>query len=210
MHYVLTHHLVLTHKSILDLQPTKLVPQNAPWVTARVLNRQIKSVIDEMIMREMQLLFDAFSKSLKPKMRREWAPCTAAFLVLCLFMEAVETSADMFVISQNEIDMRNKYVPQFERSFALNINRELENLPFKQFAYQFHHIYQTHVKDATTKAFNPLLDDSATEMGEMDPAGLEFVLSLRELLKGDSCEPTPFFSRTRRDDTDSTISRARA
>ncbi len=140
------------------------------------------------MLREMQLLFDAFSKSLKPKMRREWAPCTAAFLVLCLFMEAVETSADMFVVSQNEIDMRNKYTPQFERSFALGINRELENLPFRQFAYQFHHIYQTHVKDAATKAFNPLLDDSAVEAGEMDAAGLELVLGLRELLEGDSCE----------------------
>jgi hypothetical protein len=188
MHYVLTRHLCITPASIHSLQHTNLLPGNVPWLTPRVLNRQIKSMLDEQLLREMQLLFENFSKSLKPKSRKEWAPCLAAFLVLCLFMEAVETAADTFVISQNEISIRNRTRPEYKREFALQICKEVENMPFKQFAYQFHQIYQTHTKDASTKAFNPLLDDSFAEQGELDGPALEMVLSLRELLCGESCK----------------------
>ena len=195
MHYVMTRHLCLTQHSVVGLQSTKLVPQNVPWVTLRVLNRQIKSIVDEMLLREMQVLFDSFSKSLKPKLRKEWAPCFAAFLVLCLFMEAVETAADTFVVSQNEINLRNQNQPRWERSFALDVNRELENLPFKQFAFQFHQVYQTHSKDAAAKSFNPLLDDSSTEQAELDPAAMELVMNLRQFIQDPwQCKPALFFS----------------
>ncbi|KAL7959812.1 hypothetical protein V8C34DRAFT_278850 [Trichoderma compactum] len=194
MHYVMTRHLCLTRQSILSLQPTGLVPQNTPWVTPRVLARQIKSLIDELILRDMQHLFELFSKSLKPKLRREWAPCLASFLVLCLFMEAVETAADNFVVSQNEIDLRNKYSPKYKRSLALDTCKELENMPFKQFAYQFHHLYQTHTKDANTRSFNPLFDNSFVEQGELDPAAVEMVQALRELFHGEEWQDMQFLA----------------
>ena len=76
------------------------------------------------MLREMQQLFELFSKSLKPKSRSEWAPCLAAFLVLCLFMEAVETATDNFVVSQNEINIRNRNQREYERSFARRSHAE--------------------------------------------------------------------------------------
>ena len=188
MQYVMTRHLCLTEDTILALQPTGLVPQNSPWVTPRVLARQIKSLVDELCMREMQQLFELFTKALKPKYRKEWAPSLAAFLVLCLFMEAVETTTDNFVILQNKVNMRNNYKPAFRRSFALEMCTEVENMPFKQFAYQFHNIYQTHSKDANTKPFNPLFDDSFADQGELDAPAIEMVESLRELFQGDECK----------------------
>ncbi|TFA99383.1 hypothetical protein CCMA1212_008845 [Trichoderma ghanense] len=194
MHYVMTRHLCLTRSSILALRHTGLVPQNTPWVTPRVLARQIKSLIDELILRDMQQLFELFSKSLKPKLRREWAPCLASFLVLCLFMEAVETAADNFVVSQNEIDLRNKYAPKHKRSLALDACKELENMPFKQFAYQFHHLYQTHTKDANTRSFNPLFDNSFVDKGELDTAAVEMVQSLRELFHGEDWQDMQFLA----------------
>ena len=161
-------------------------------MTPRVLARQVKSIIDEMIMRDMQQIFELFSKSLKPKHRREWAPCTAAFLVLCLFMEAVETTTENFVVAQTEVNKRSTSSSppqhQYSRSFGFSICKELENMPFKQFAYQFHSIYQTHAKDAHTKSFNPLFDDSFAEQGELDGPAVEMVKSLRSLFQGDSCE----------------------
>lgn len=184
----MTRHLCLTRQSIMTLQPSGLVPQNTPWVTPRVLARQIKAIIDELIMREMQQLFDLFSKSLKPKARREWAPCLAAFLVLCLYMEAVETTADNFVITHNEVNLRNKYAPEYQRTFALDTCKEVENMPFKQFAYQFHNIYQTHSKDANTKPFNPLVNDDFVEQGELDGPAVQLVGSLRELFHGEDCK----------------------
>lgn len=216
-HYVLTRQLCLTSPSILSLQNINPVPQNEPWLTPRVLARQIKSLLDEQLVKDMQSVFDAFSKSLKPKSRREWAPCLAAFLVLCLFMEAVETAADTFAVSQSEVSLRssddngsnggnnggNNGRPGSStdpRAFALGICREVENLPFRQFAYQFHQVYQTHSRDASTKAFNPLCrtedsknngndenDDSGFGMSadELDPAALEMVRELRKLLDGD-------------------------
>lgn len=191
MHFVLTRHLCLTPRAVADLGPTKLVPQNLPWVTPRVLNRQLKAVVDDMMCREMQLLFENFSKSLKPKLRKEWAPCLAAFLVLCLFMESVETAADTFVISENEISLRNHQPPK-KRSFALKVNREIENMPFKQFAFQFHQIYQTYSRDAATKSFNPLMDDSCFEQGELDRAAVDMVRKLRKLIDRDDYDACKF------------------
>ncbi|KAI1143949.1 hypothetical protein F5Y05DRAFT_11726 [Hypoxylon sp. FL0543] len=192
MHYVLTRQLCLTNATIVGLRDTGMVPQNNPWLTTRVLNRQVKAVLDEMLLREMQLLFDSFSKSLKPKLRREWAPCLAAFLVLCLFMETVETAADTFVISQNEIAIRNRSKPEYRRDFALALCREIDNMPFKQFAYQFHQIYQTHTRDTGAKAFNPLVDSNIAQTGELDSAAAEMVAELKELLQGDSWHELDF------------------
>ena len=191
MHFVMTRHLCLTQENIVDLQSTGLVPQGVPWVTPRVLNRQIKAVVDEMLCREMQLLFENFSKSLKPKLRREWAPCLASFLVLCLFMESVEMAADLFVISDNEINLRRHYAPAWQRSFVLGINREIENMPFKQFAFQFHQIYQTHSRDAAARSFNPLVDDACFELGELDREAGDMVRKLRRFLD-DDCKSAIF------------------
>ncbi|KAK3295626.1 uncharacterized protein B0H64DRAFT_323454 [Chaetomium fimeti] len=188
MHFVMTRHLCLTQENIVDLQSTGLVPQGVPWVTPRVLNRQIKAVVDEMLCREMQLLFENFSKSLKPKLRREWAPCLASFLVLCLFMESVEMAADMFVISDNEINLRSHYAPAWQRSFVLGVNREIENMPFKQFAFQFHQIYQTHSRDAAARSFNPLIDDACFELGELDREAGDMVRELRRFIDDDWSE----------------------
>jgi hypothetical protein len=165
-----------------------MIEQGPNYVTPRVLARQIKSIVDELMHREVQSLFELFNRSLKPKSRREWAPCTAAFLVLCLFMEAVETAADTFVLAQNEINMRNSARPEYERSLALNTCAEVENMPFKQFAYQFHQVYQTHCKEANSKGFNPVLDSSFAEKGELDGPAVRFSAQLRELLFGDSCK----------------------
>lgn len=188
MHYVLTRQLCLTQNSILDLQASNMVSQNTAWVTTRVLNRQVKAMLDEMLLKEMQTLFDGFSKSLKPKSRKEWAPCLAAFLVLCLFMEAVETAADTFVVSQYEISIRNRSQPEYQRNFALSLVKEIDNMPFKQFAYQFHQIYQTHTKDAATKAYNPLTDDSIIQQGELEQPAVEMVTELRQFIEGDGCK----------------------
>lgn len=197
MHYVLTRQLCLTNATIVSLRDTMLVSQNNPWLTARVLNRQVKAVLDELLLKEMQSLFDGFSKSLKPKLRGGWAPCLAAFLALCLFMETVETAADTFVISQNEIALRNRSKPEYRRDFALSLCREIDNMPFKQFAYQFHQIYQTHTRDTGAKAFNPLVDANAGQIAELDAPAAEMVTELKELLQGDSCKflsPSLFFS----------------
>ncbi|KAL2200998.1 hypothetical protein P885DRAFT_26071 [Corynascus similis CBS 632.67] len=197
MHFVMTRHLCLTQKNIAELGPTGMVPQGVPWVTPRVLNRQIKAVVDEMMCREMQLLFENFSKSLKPKLRREWAPCLASFLVLCLFMESVEAAADVFVTSDNEINLRHHYAPAWKRSFVLGINREIENMPFKQFAFQFHQIYQTHSRDAAARSFNPLVDDACFDLGELDREAADMVRKLRRFID-DDCKSYAFSSLRRK------------
>lgn len=188
MQYVMTRHLCLTTETITSLRSSGLVPQNSQWVTPRVLARQLKSLVDELCMREMQNLFELFTKALKPKYRKEWAPSFAAFLVLCLFMEAVETMTDNFVIAQNNINKRDNAAPQFKRLFALDMCTEIENMPFKQFAYQFHNIYQTHSKDVSTTPFNPLFDRSFQEAGELDGPAIEMVESVRQLFYGEDCK----------------------
>lgn len=189
MHFVMTRHLCLTERCVADLAPTGLVPQGVPFVTSRVLNRQIKAVLDEMLCQEVQKLFENFSKSLKPKLRSEWAPCLASFLVLCLIMEAIETAADTFVISENEVNLQRYYPPRWKRSFVLKVNGEIENMPFKQFAFQFHQIYQTHSRDAAARSFNPLLDDTCFEQAELDRDAEDMVQKLRRFVDEDCKSP---------------------
>ena len=54
---------------------------------------------------------------------------------------------------------------EFGRKFALGVNEEIEKMPFRQFGFQFHQVYQTHSKDSSAKAFNPLVDDDFVEKG---------------------------------------------
>ncbi|KAK8020643.1 hypothetical protein PG990_005781 [Apiospora arundinis] len=191
MHYVLTRHLCITHASMAELQSTNLVPRNIPWVTPRLLNRQVKAMLDEHLLKEVTTLFEGFSKSLKPKSRTGWAPCLAAFLVLCLFMDRrLRRVAERGRHAQQSRRAwwRRRRDPglSYKRAFARAVCREIENMPFKQFAYQFHQVYQTHSRDASTKPFNPLLDDSFAALGELDAASLELVTTLKGLLQGDS------------------------
>lgn len=183
MHYVMTRHLTMTPQTIASLQAVNPVAATGSFLTPRLLNRQIKTVIDDVMQQEVNSLFDDFTKRLKKRKREEWAPCLAAFLVFTLLMEAIETAADVFSITENEIEMRNRKPARFRRTFALKINDEIENMPFKQFAYQFHHIYQTHSRDAAAKAFNPLLGEGLNDPAELGPGGLDLVLGLRSLLQ---------------------------
>jgi hypothetical protein len=186
--FVMSRMLCLSQQSIQNLKWTNMVPQDNPFLTARVLARQIKAVTDEILQKGMTELFDMFTKSLKPKLRNEWAPCLAAFLVVCLFMESTETTADTFVTMENEIQLRKGLTAAFDRSPALKINEEIEQTPFKQFAFQFHHVYQTHSKDAASKGFNPLVDDWPIEQGDLDTAAVQLVMMLRTLIEQPNCE----------------------
>ncbi|KAK0711007.1 hypothetical protein B0H67DRAFT_271183 [Lasiosphaeris hirsuta] len=181
MHYVMGHHLCLTQQSINNLGPTGLVPLNVPWVTPRVLNRQLKAVLDDMMRAEMTKLFKAFGSSLKPKERKGWAPCLAAFLVLTLFMESVEQTVDTFVITENQIALETGNRPVKKRSGALSHNAAIENMPFKQVGFQFHQLYQTHLRDAGGRSFNPMVDD--VSLDELDRDAAAMVMQLRRLLQ---------------------------
>ncbi|KAL8303567.1 hypothetical protein RB597_004981 [Gaeumannomyces tritici] len=183
-HYILTRHLNVTPKGLSQLMRMRLASQNHDSQTTRLLNRQFKAVLDEVHKQEMAELFNLFSKLLKPKMRKEWAPCMAAFLILTLFMEDLEVTIDVFGTSQNQIDKDRERRPseEFKRSHMLAMNREIEHMPFRQFAYQFHQIYQTHSTDASTKPFNPLVDASLLDEQNLDPAAMEMVRSLRDMM----------------------------
>lgn len=182
MHYVMTRQLTMTQQSIASLQMVNPVAATGPYMTPRLLNRQIKTIVDDVMQHEVQALFDDFTSRLKKKHQKEWAPCMAAFLVFTLLMEAVEAAADVFAITDNEIEMRSQRQARFRRSEALNNNMSIENMAFKQFAFQFHNIYSTHSRDGAGKTFNPLNDtDGWEELRQLDPAAAELVSGLRTL-----------------------------
>lgn len=212
MHYVMTRHLTMTPQTIANLAAINPVVAStsmstgggggAAFMTPRLLNRQIKTVLDDVMQQEVNSLFDDFTKRLKKRKRDEWAPCLAAFLVFTLLMEAIETAADVFSITENEIEMRKRRPAKFRRAFAVKINKEIEKMPFGQFAYQFHHIYQTHSRDAAAKGFNPLLGEGLTDPGELGPGGLDFVLGLRSLLQFECKSPGKSLFEKKKSDGD--------
>ncbi|TGJ85604.1 hypothetical protein E0Z10_g3173 [Xylaria hypoxylon] len=221
-HYMLTRQLCLTQNTVdrlLQLQQTQ--PQKLPFLspnisaqtTARILSRQIKAVLDEYLLKETESLFAAFGSALKPRSRTEWASCLASFLVLCLLFESIEAATDTFAVSEAEVALRtrrrsttldteNKFsgFTVGGRKQALDVCREIDNLPFRQVAYRFHAVYQTHhvrepgigLPATGTSAsggggtgnvgptFNPLVDSKLDV--DLEPAGAEMAASLRALL----------------------------
>ena len=207
------HHLTLTTQTLESLPIEGHTLSDSPFQTARLLSRQIKAIIDEMMQADVDKLFRMFARELKPKARTAWATCLAAFLVFCLFMEMTGLSIDYFVIADNEAKIQNraKLDPRHKRATAIKMSRELENLPFRQFALQFHNIYQTRQAHqaapsgnpasaspsssssaspsapSVKAAFNPLLDDGPLDSGDLDRHASEFVKQLRTLIDGDNC-----------------------
>ncbi|KAI3336618.1 hypothetical protein HD806DRAFT_474266 [Xylariaceae sp. AK1471] len=222
-HYVLTRQLSLTPTTLQTLQklPLPFQPPNAyssSFTTTRILNRQVKAVLDEYLLKETQALFVAFGSALKPRSRAEWAPCLASFLVLCLLFESIEAAADTFVVSEAEIALRTRRPSTLAtdenkvgggggfavggRRQALDVCREIDNLPFRQVAYRFHAVYQTHhVREPGVgipagggggggngngnggATFNPLVDPVLDV--DLEPAAAEMAVSLRALLDND-------------------------
>lgn len=146
MQYMMMHHLVFTDQSLKNLLLAGHIFPASTFHTSRLLNRQIKAILDELMQEEVDKLFRMFTRELKPKARMAWATCLAAFLIFCLFMESTGLSIDNYVITENQISLDNKLhaSSDFSRAVAVKLSRELENLPFRQFAFQFHNIYQTH------------------------------------------------------------------
>ncbi|KAI0431463.1 hypothetical protein F5Y09DRAFT_304600 [Xylaria sp. FL1042] len=238
-HYVLTRQLCLTPATLDRLhrlhqtQPAALpflapgIGAHSAFTTTRVLNRQVKAVLDEYLLKETQSLFTAFGSALKPRSRAEWAACLASFLVLCLLFEGIEAAADTFAVSEAEVALRTRRrssvvvattitTPDENkvsggggfavggRRQALDVCREIDNLPFRQVAYRFHAVYQTHhVREpgvgspaagssaggsgsgsgsgsAGGVTFNPLMDPKWD--ADLEPAAAEMAASLRALL----------------------------
>ncbi|KAF2964978.1 hypothetical protein GQX73_g8576 [Xylaria multiplex] len=224
-HYVLTRQICLTARTVDQLHHLRQKqPQELPFLspnistqsTARILSRQVKAVLDEHLLKETQGLFAAFGSALKPRSRAEWASCLASFLVLCLLFEGIEAAADTFAVSEAEVALRTRRrSTTFDienkaggftvggRKEALNMCREIDNLPFRQVAYRFHAVYQTHharepgIGPPATNlsasgggtgsgsgnagsTFNPLVDPKLD--ADLEPAAAEMAGSLRALL----------------------------
>lgn len=177
MHYVISRQLTIASLDAAD--PLAL---GGPALTSRLLNRQIKAVMDDGMQDEVNSLFDDFMKRLKQTSRKEWTPCLAAFLILTLLMEAISTATDRFAITGTEVDVRDSKPAVFTRAKALEVIEQIESMPFKQFAYQFHHRFQTHSQDAA-KAYNPLTEEDMKDLAELDGPAAEFVLGLRNLVE---------------------------
>ncbi|KAH7631655.1 hypothetical protein B0T09DRAFT_106902 [Sordaria sp. MPI-SDFR-AT-0083] len=219
MNYAMSYHMHLHPDSVHAIEVAGYqVPEglNREMLTARVLNRQLKAVTHDMIEREVRRLFEDFSKALKPRSRKEWAGCFAAFAVLSVFLEYKEAHADAWVAMENEVKKKewlykhqqrqqwqelyrhqqqeaenvmgrkeggvediggieegmDELKLDFTRRQAWDVLEAIDNLPFKQFMYQFHQIYQTHPSTAKDgKAFNPFVDDEALESLREFPDG---------------------------------------
>lgn len=114
-------------------------------------------------------------------------------------MESVETAADNFVISDNEISLRNGERPTLKRGFALGVNREIEQLPFRQFGIMFHMVYQTYSREVSQRSFNPLEEGWVDEANKVEDKLLgreeeEMVRGLRRLMSLEDYDACEFFS----------------
>lgn len=184
MQYILTRHLTLTPQCIDALLPINPVRVKGPYMTTRLLNRQIKAATDELIRAKVTALLKEFSRRLKKGGREEWAPCFATFTVLCMVMETMEAAADVLALVEQDSELRESRPAKFKRVHALEINKSIENMPFRQCAYQFHEAYRTTSKDASAKSFNPL---GGNNLDELDSAARNMVSSLKNMMHA-KCE----------------------
>jgi hypothetical protein len=102
IHYAIDHLITFNEesasKSLENLQNPPATPPSLSFLSAKVLNRQIKGVF-HFLQKELQKgVLDEFDKELRQKNKDDWALYLCTFLVLCMCAEEIQVATDGIVL----------------------------------------------------------------------------------------------------------------
>ena len=138
--------------------------------SSRLLNRQLKSALQEVSKSFAHMSFSGLEKSLRSRNATHWGASFCAMIVLCLCLENLQMSADMFAaFAPFNFGLAGKW----SRDHSRKACRDIEKNAFEKLTELFHEAFKS--KGARKDAFNPLralyegkgisnLDQATTEM----------------------------------------------
>jgi hypothetical protein len=110
------------------------------YLTSRLLNRQIKYIMQSLHQEIYQSVLEGFEKLLRSSAKREsWSTSFCTLLVLCLCMEELQTAAEVFVMSDVQVDAYSIYT----RRTSLGACSAIEESTFLTCLRLFHDVYRS-------------------------------------------------------------------
>jgi hypothetical protein len=97
-------------------------------ISAQVLNRQFKGVLDILFKEYLRNLLQCLENKYKSKGKRSWKLCFCTNLILCIIVELLQIEIDRIVIYK--ISEKGKD-PASAIDYSSSICKELEELPIK-------------------------------------------------------------------------------
>ncbi|CZR66934.1 uncharacterized protein PAC_16835 [Phialocephala subalpina] len=155
-------------------------------LVSRLLNRQLKYAVNEVMKRETASLLEELQRELYSKKKSAWATTFCVILILCICMEEVQTAMEGLVLHLRE----HPGSATADEDEAIAVCRRLDDLPFAHMCELFHMAFKTHKigdmslgkrkRKSSTTGFNPLKGEMI-ERNESDGFGKEAVELIGEI-----------------------------
>ncbi|CZR65269.1 uncharacterized protein PAC_15169 [Phialocephala subalpina] len=155
-------------------------------LVSRLLNRQLKYAVNEVMKRETASLLEELQRELYSKKKSAWATTFCVILILCICMEEVQTAMEGLVLHLRE----HPGSANADEDEVITVCRRLDDLPFAHMCELFHMAFKTHKigdmssgkrkRKSSTTGFNPLRGEMI-ERNESDGFGKEAVELIGEI-----------------------------
>jgi hypothetical protein len=160
-----------------------------PYLSSRLLNRQIKYVIHE-IQQDLTIeLLDGLEKALQSRSKDSWALSFCTILVLSLCIEYIETAADIFVVCDIKKEANEGSQSEYRRDYSSEVCSKLDDYHFQQCTQLVHNNFKSHRNNGGEKegGFNPLMPGIEIDGNtSWDQATKEMILSIRGIIQNSS------------------------
>jgi hypothetical protein len=183
-----THASLSTIKSNIRNPPVRNITTR---VISRLLNRQLKYAVNDVMKRETRSLLEDLQKELHRKSKSSWATTFCVLLILCICIEEVQTAMEGLVLHSRE----NAGTVNPDGEDAILVCRRLDDLPFAHMCELFHMVFKSHkISDTTTgkrkkksdtAGFNPLRGEMVerNESEGFENEAVELVREIRSIMR---------------------------
>ena len=160
-------------------------------VIPRLLNRQLKYTVNDIMKRETRSLLEDLQKELYRKSKSVWATTFCVLLILYICIEEVQTAMEGLVLHSRE----NPGSVNPDGEEAILVCRRLDDLPFAHMCELFHMVFKSHKisdtiagkrkKKGDTAGFNPLRGKMVERNDEegLEEEAVELVREIRSIMK---------------------------
>jgi hypothetical protein len=188
MHYSMSRILTFTKESADEAISSIRMPMKLPYaksMTSKVLNAQIKCVMNTLLYEITREVLEGLEKELRTRTKASWATSFCVILILCICMEAVQVDTDGYIV-QNIVNGKARGNRAMTRDAAIDVCRSLDDLPFKHCTDLFHGIYRTRKPKTghrNERGFNPIRDGVDLDEKEgLNSATVQLVDDIRRIM----------------------------
>ena len=157
-------------KAIESLQTPSSILSSESYITARVLNRQIKSIIRSIFEDLLRKVLEGLELAYKIKTMESWAVCFSTNLILCVIAEGLQSIIDAMAI----YDISEGQDPDLTRINSTQSCRDLEAVPLE---YSWNEFFRFR------EAYNPIQDGFPKDVDPgQNPREAKLVAEIQQMI----------------------------